>query len=107
MRDVSFQVFPGETFVIMGLSGSGKSTLVRCLSRLMEPTSGRILIDGQDVTGLTRSRLAELRRYKMAMVFQHFGLYPHLTVLENVAFGLEIRGEGRQSRGRGELGQRR
>jgi glycine betaine/proline transport system ATP-binding protein len=86
----SFTVEEGEVFVIMGLSGSGKSTLIRCINRLIEPTSGRILIDGQDITALSSAQLREIRRKKIAMVFQNFALLPHKTVLDNVAFGLEI-----------------
>ncbi|MFD7296602.1 glycine betaine/L-proline ABC transporter ATP-binding protein [Streptomyces sp. NPDC059897] len=98
VRDVSFDVKRGEVFVVMGLSGSGKSTLVRCLTRLIEPTSGKLEIDGEDVLGMDRSRLRELRRHRAAMVFQHFGLLPHRTVLDNVAYGLEIQGVGRAER---------
>jgi len=98
VKDVSFSVQEGETFVVMGLSGSGKSTLVRCLSRLIDPTDGQVLIDNQDITSVTQSELKDLRRHKMAMVFQHFGLFPHRTVLDNVAYGLEVRGERRQAR---------
>jgi len=98
VKDVSFSVQEGETFVVMGLSGSGKSTLVRCLSRLIDPTDGQVLIDNQDITGVTQRELKDLRRHKMAMVFQHFGLFPHRTVLDNVAYGLEVRGEKRQAR---------
>jgi glycine betaine/proline transport system ATP-binding protein len=92
VRDISFQVQPGETFVVMGLSGSGKSTLLRCLPRLIEPTRGQVLIDGEDVAALDERRLRELRRHKMSMVFQHFGLFPHRRILDNVAYGLEIQG---------------
>lgn len=92
VRDVSFSVAPGETFVVMGLSGSGKSTLIRCLARLIEPTAGSISICDTDVIALDSERLRELRRHRLAMVFQHFGLFPHRTVLDNVAFGLEVRG---------------
>ncbi|GAA0419416.1 quaternary amine ABC transporter ATP-binding protein [Streptomyces luteireticuli] len=92
VRDVSFDVRPGEVFVVMGLSGSGKSTLVRCLTRLIEPTSGSIAIDGEDVCAMDKNALRELRRRRAAMVFQHFGLLPHRTVLDNVAYGLEIQG---------------
>ncbi|MBB1247144.1 glycine betaine/L-proline ABC transporter ATP-binding protein [Streptomyces durbertensis] len=92
VRDVSFDVRRGEVFVVMGLSGSGKSTLVRCLTRLIEPTSGELRIDGEDVLAMDRERLRELRRHRAAMVFQHFGLLPHRTVLDNVAYGLEIQG---------------
>jgi glycine betaine/proline transport system ATP-binding protein len=98
VRDVSFDVRKGEVFVVMGLSGSGKSTLVRCLTRLIEPTAGSIAIDGEDVRAMDRSRLRELRRHRAAMVFQHFGLLPHRTVLDNVAYGLEIQGMGRADR---------
>ncbi len=98
VKDVSFSVEQGETFVVMGLSGSGKSTLVRCLSRLIDPTEGQVLIDGQDITTVSQSELKSLRRYKMAMVFQHFGLFPHRRVIDNVAYGLEVRGEGREAR---------
>ncbi|POX54263.1 glycine/betaine ABC transporter ATP-binding protein [Streptomyces sp. Ru71] len=98
VRDVSFDVRKGEVFVVMGLSGSGKSTLVRCLTRLIEPTAGTIAIDGEDVRAMDRSRLRELRRHRAAMVFQHFGLLPHRTVLDNVAYGLEIQGLGRSER---------
>jgi glycine betaine/proline transport system ATP-binding protein len=98
VRDVSFDVRKGEVFVVMGLSGSGKSTLVRCLTRLIEPTAGTIAIDGEDVRAMDRARLRELRRHRAAMVFQHFGLLPHRTVLDNVAYGLEIQGMGRGDR---------
>ncbi|MDN3296685.1 betaine/proline/choline family ABC transporter ATP-binding protein [Streptomyces ficellus] len=98
VRDVSFDVRRGEVFVVMGLSGSGKSTLVRCLTRLIEPTSGTVAIDGEDVRSMDRTRLRELRRHRAAMVFQHFGLLPHRTVLDNVAYGLEIQGVGRAER---------
>ena len=82
----------GEIFVIMGLSGSGKSTLVRCLSRLIEPTAGEILFDGRNLLEASDSEMIEIRRHKMGMVFQHFALLPHLTVLGNVAFPLEVQG---------------
>lgn len=98
VRDVSFDVRKGEVFVVMGLSGSGKSTLVRCLTRLIEPTAGTIVVDGEDVRAMDRTRLRELRRHRAAMVFQHFGLLPHRTVLDNVAYGLEIQGVGRAER---------
>lgn len=98
VNDVSFSVQEGETFVVMGLSGSGKSTLVRCLSRLIDPTSGQVMIDNRDITTVSHRELKDLRRHKMAMVFQHFGLFPHRTVLDNVAYGLEVRGEPRQAR---------
>jgi glycine betaine/proline transport system ATP-binding protein len=98
VRDVSFDVRRGEVFVVMGLSGSGKSTLVRCLTRLIEPTAGEILFDGEDVRKADQRRLRELRRRKFSMVFQHFGLLPHRRVIDNVAYGLEIRGEPRAAR---------
>ncbi|MEU6087537.1 glycine betaine/L-proline ABC transporter ATP-binding protein [Streptomyces sp. NPDC047085] len=98
VRDVSFDVRKGEVFVVMGLSGSGKSTLVRCLTRLIEPTAGTIAIDGEDVRAMDKARLRELRRHRAAMVFQHFGLLPHRTVLDNVAYGLEIQGVAKSER---------
>ncbi|MBL1095468.1 quaternary amine ABC transporter ATP-binding protein [Streptomyces coffeae] len=98
VRDVSFDVQPGEVFVVMGLSGSGKSTLVRCLTRLIEPTAGELSIDGEDVLGMDKNRLRNLRRHRAAMVFQHFGLLPHRSVLDNVAYGLEIQGVGKAER---------
>src|SRR5215203_6827867 len=98
VRDVSFDVAPGEVFVVMGLSGSGKSTLVRCLTRLIEPTAGSVKIDGEDVVQMSDTRLREVRRRHVSMVFQHFGLLPHRKVIDNVAYGLEIRGEGKAER---------
>jgi glycine betaine/proline transport system ATP-binding protein len=98
VADASLEVRAGEIFVIMGLSGSGKSTLVRCLSRLIEPSTGEVLLDGEDLLRASEARLIELRRHKMGMVFQHFALLPHLTVLENVAFPLEIQGVARGQR---------
>ncbi|MFI2257744.1 glycine betaine/L-proline ABC transporter ATP-binding protein [Streptomyces tubercidicus] len=98
VRDVSFDVHKGEVFVVMGLSGSGKSTLVRCLTRLIEPTSGVLEMDGEDVRAMDRTTLRELRRRRAAMVFQHFGLLPHRTVVDNVAYGLEIQGMGKAER---------
>ncbi|MCY4052113.1 MAG: glycine betaine/L-proline ABC transporter ATP-binding protein [Gammaproteobacteria bacterium] len=98
IRDMSFVVEHGETFVVMGLSGSGKSTLVRCLSRLIEPTAGEVLIDDIDIIKMNNHELTELRRNKMSMVFQHFGLFPHRTIIENIAFGLEIKGIKKQQR---------
>ncbi|MFI0784740.1 glycine betaine/L-proline ABC transporter ATP-binding protein [Streptomyces lydicus] len=98
VRDVSFDVHKGEVFVVMGLSGSGKSTLVRCLTRLIEPTSGDLEMDGEDVRAMDRTALRELRRRRAAMVFQHFGLLPHRTVVDNVAYGLEIQGVGKAER---------
>ena len=98
VRDVSIEVWPGEVFVVMGLSGSGKSTLVRTLIRLIEPTAGSIAIAGQDVTGASQAELRQLRRHKVSMVFQHFGLLAHRRVIDNVAFGLEIQGVGKAER---------
>lgn len=92
VNDASFEVNEGEIFVVMGLSGSGKSTLIRCLNRLYEPTAGKIIIDGEDVVQADKKRLQEIRRTKMAMVFQHFGLFPHRTVGHNVAYGLWVQG---------------
>jgi len=92
VKDACFDVRRGEIFVIMGLSGSGKSTLVRCVSRLIEPTSGEVLVDGADVCKMDADQLRELRRRKMSMVFQHFGLFPHRKIIDNVAYGLEIQG---------------
>ncbi|MDC3003973.1 betaine/proline/choline family ABC transporter ATP-binding protein [Candidatus Pelagibacter sp.] len=92
VKDVSFSIEKGETFVVMGLSGSGKSTLVRCISRLIEPTAGTVKMDDVDVTKMSGRELLDLRRNKMSMVFQHFGLFPHRTVLENIGYGLEVRG---------------
>ena len=100
VRAATFDVQPGEVFVVMGLSGSGKSTLVRCLTRLIEPTHGQVLLDGEDILKADAKRLRELRRRRFAMVFQHFGLLPHRRVIDNVAFGLEIRGEGKAERHR-------
>jgi glycine betaine/proline transport system ATP-binding protein len=98
VRDVAIQVWPGEVFVVMGLSGSGKSTLARTLIRLIEPTAGTIVIDGQQVTGATQADLRELRRHTVSMVFQHFGLLAHRRVIENVAFGLEVQGVSKAER---------
>lgn len=98
VRDVTFGVRKGQTFVVMGLSGSGKSTLVRCILRLIEPTSGQVIIDGEDVTAMNPRQLRALRGRKLSMVFQHFGLLPHRTVLDNVAYGLEVQGVKRESR---------
>ncbi len=90
VADVSFTVGSGEIFVVMGLSGSGKSTLIRCINRLIDPTAGRVLVDGEDVTAADRERLRRIRLTRMAMVFQHFALFPHKTVAENVEYGLKI-----------------
>ncbi|QBF33327.1 ABC transporter ATP-binding protein [Thalassococcus sp. S3] len=96
--NVSFDVRVGEIFVIMGLSGSGKSTMVRCLSRLVEPTAGEILLDGENLLKANKQELIDYRRHKMGMVFQNFGLMPHLNVLDNVAFPLELQGIGLKER---------
>jgi glycine betaine/proline transport system ATP-binding protein len=98
MREIDLEVAPGEVFVVMGLSGSGKSTLVRCLTRLIEPTAGTVIIDGVDVTAADREHLLDVRRHKVSMVFQHFGLLPHRTLVDNVAFGLELRGVDKSER---------
>jgi glycine betaine/proline transport system ATP-binding protein len=98
VRDVSIDVWPGEVFVVMGLSGSGKSTLVRTLIRLIEPSAGAVTICDQDVIASDAAGLRELRRHKVSMVFQHFGLLAHRTVIDNVAFGLEIQGVSKQER---------
>ncbi|WP_432707523.1 quaternary amine ABC transporter ATP-binding protein [Nocardiopsis ansamitocini] len=96
--DVSFEVEPGEIFVVMGLSGSGKSTLIRMLNGLLPPTSGSVEIDGSDITKLSSRNLRAVRSEKISMVFQHFALFPHRTVLENAAYGLEVRGIAREER---------
>lgn len=98
VRDVSLDIARGEMLVVMGLSGSGKSTLIRCVSRLIEITGGEITVDGQDLGGLSEKELIDLRRNKMGMVFQSFGLLPHRTILDNVAFPLEMRGQDRHAR---------
>jgi glycine betaine/proline transport system ATP-binding protein len=98
IRDVGFDVAPGEVFVVMGLSGSGKSTLVRLLTRLIEPTAGTVKLYGEDITAMSDKALLDTRRRKVSMVFQHFGLLPHRKVIDNVAFGLEVRGEGKGGR---------
>jgi glycine betaine/proline transport system ATP-binding protein len=98
VRDVSFEVWPREVFVVMGLSGSGKSTLVRTLIRLIEPTAGTIEIDGENVSAASQQQLRELRRHTSSMVFQHFGLLAHRRVVDNVAFGLEIQGVAKAER---------
>ncbi|HZL08671.1 MAG TPA: glycine betaine/L-proline ABC transporter ATP-binding protein [Prolixibacteraceae bacterium] len=98
VNKVSFDVYEGEIFVVMGLSGSGKSTLIRCLNRLHKPTAGHVLINDYDITKETNKELLETRRTEMSMVFQNFGLLPHRTILENAAFGLEIRGEDKALR---------
>ena len=93
VNDLSLSIATGEIFVIMGLSGSGKSTLVRHFNRLIDPTSGAILVDGEDILQLDMNALREFRRHKISMVFQSFGLLPHKNVLDNVAYGLKVRGE--------------
>ncbi len=92
VKNASFEVKPGEFFVLMGLSGSGKSTLIRLINRLIEPTSGEVLIDGEDITKMNKNDLMQTRRKKLSMVFQKFALFPHRNVLENVAYGLEVQG---------------
>ena len=98
LRDVNFQVPEGQVFVVMGLSGSGKSTLVRCLTRLVRPTSGQVYFDGENVLDYTQEELIDFRRQKIAMVFQHYGLLPHRNVMDNVSYGLEIRGLDKEER---------
>jgi glycine betaine/proline transport system ATP-binding protein len=98
VRDVTFDVAPGELFVVMGLSGSGKSTLIRGISRLVEPTAGHVEIEGEDILAATPKRMTELRRSKIGMVFQHFGLFPHMSVIDNVAFPLKVGGMKRAER---------
>ena len=100
VKNISFDVYEGETFVVMGLSGSGKSTLVRCIIRLIDPTWGQVMVDGEDVLSMDERQLRELRRHKMSMVFQHFGLFPHRRVIDNVAYGLEIQGVDKATRRR-------
>jgi len=98
LDNVSLKIEEGETFVCMGLSGSGKSTLIRHLNRLIDPTDGEVLVDGQSVMDLKPEQLIDFRRYKMSMVFQRFGLFPHKTVLENVGYGLEMQGKTDQEK---------
>ncbi|MFT5505460.1 MAG: glycine betaine/proline transport system ATP-binding protein [Gammaproteobacteria bacterium] len=98
VRDACLDVHESEIFIIMGLSGSGKSTLVRCLTRLIDPTAGEVLFDGQDLMKASEAELIDMRRHKMGMVFQHFALLPHKTVLGNVAFPLEVQGVDRKTR---------
>lgn len=98
VRDVSFDVAPGEVFVVMGLSGSGKSTLVRCMTRLIEPTRGALLLENEDLLKVSADRLREIRRTKFSMVFQHFGLLPHRKVIDNIAYSLEINGVSKADR---------
>ena len=98
VHDVSFTVKEGEIFVLMGLSGSGKSTLIRLINRLVEPSAGNVLVDGQNVATMSKSQLINLRRRDMSMVFQSFALMPHMTVRENTAFGLELSGTSKKER---------
>ena len=98
LQDVSFDVSLGEIFVVMGLSGSGKSTLIRCLIRLIEPNAGEIVIDDENILEYDDRRLNDFRRRKSAMVFQHFGLLPHRTIIDNAAWGLEVQGMGKRER---------
>ena len=98
VRDVSFNVHHGELFVIMGLSGSGKSTLIRCILRLVEPTAGKIIINGEDICSYNNQNLIKLRRNTIGMIFQHFGLFPHRNVIDNVAYGLKVRGVAKEER---------
>jgi len=98
VQNASFSIEAGELFVIMGLSGSGKSTLVRCMSQLLPGTSGQIFIEGEDVVRATKRRMTQLRRHKLGMVFQHFGLFPHMSVLDNVAYPLKVQGIGKNQR---------
>lgn len=98
INKANFEINKGEIFVLMGLSGSGKSTLLRCINRLVQPTKGQVLIDGEDITKVSSEELQEIRRHKLGMVFQHFALFPHRTILENVEYGLEIQGMEKQAR---------
>lgn len=100
VKDANFQIEEGEIFVLMGLSGSGKSTLLRCLNRLITPTAGKILCNGHDIATLNEEELLQVRRKEFAMVFQNFGLLPHRTVLDNIAFGLELQGVDKDERHR-------
>jgi len=92
IADISLKINQGELFVIMGLSGSGKSTLVRCINRLIKPTSGHVYIDDEDIAHVSEKRMREIRLSKVSMVFQQFGLFPHKTVVENVEYGLKVQG---------------
>lgn len=98
VREVSFDVTQGETFVVMGLSGSGKSTLIRCISQLVPVTHGTVVLDGDELTSMSEPALRQVRRQKLSMVFQHFGLLPHRRVIDNVAYGLEVQGMQKQKR---------
>ena len=97
-EDVSLEIARGELFVIMGLSGSGKSTVLRCIAQLQRPSRGAVMLDGQDLARMPEAALMEIRRHKMGMVFQNFGLVPHFTALQNIAFPLKVRGEPRSQR---------
>lgn len=99
VNNANFEVYDGEIFVIMGLSGSGKSTLVRMLNRLIEPTSGQVLLDGDDIVSLNKKELRKVRREKIGMVFQKFALFPHRTILQNTEYGLEVQGVDKEVRG--------
>ncbi|MFW6313767.1 MAG: ATP-binding cassette domain-containing protein, partial [Spirochaetota bacterium] len=98
INGATFAIEKRETFVVMGLSGSGKSTFIRCLNRLIEPTQGEIIVDGDDVMKMDQEKLRQTRRYKMSMVFQNFGLLPQRNVVNNVEFGLEISGMDKEQR---------
>ena len=98
VRDANIDVYKGEILVIMGLSGSGKSTLLRCMSKLIDPTKGKVFFQGKSLTDLSQKELIEIRRHKMGMVFQHFALLPHRSVIQNVAFPLEVQGIDRETR---------
>ena len=98
VKDANLSINEGEIFVIMGLSGSGKSTLLRCINRLIRPTSGEIIINETDISKASKQELLQIRRKELAMVFQHFGLLPHRSVLHNIAFGLELQGVKKRER---------
>ncbi|WLD93431.1 glycine betaine/L-proline ABC transporter ATP-binding protein [Alkalihalobacillus sp. AL-G] len=98
VNKASFDIYPGEIFVIMGLSGSGKSTLVRMLNRLIKPTDGQVIIDGDEIIGMKKDQLREIRRKKMSMVFQRFALFPHRSIIENAEYGLEVQGVSKEER---------
>lgn len=101
VSDANFEVNDGEIFVIMGLSGSGKSTMIRMINRLIEPTSGKVMIDGENLTDLNKKELLDVRRNKMSMVFQNFALFPNRTIIENTAYGLEVKGVDKDERLKG------
>lgn len=103
LENVNLSINKGETFVVMGLSGSGKSTLIRCINRLIEPTSGKILLEGKNIIEFDSEELRQMRRHRMSMVFQRFGLFPHRSVLENVAYGLEVQGVDKAERAEGAM----